>query len=171
VGELKRKFPKLDQGGRQKKGDGAPSPVGTPRHGKDDHGPADKGKNGRQRGETPPFAGPDDTQGAKTRHQPQGGEQPGRSDEHRERIPGEKAGKPEVKSRDTRAPGQRQTGDENVPPREGDRSERVKKGGDRGEPQVKREAGKKEGAAPARKAKGVWKIKPKDEAPREKEKK
>jgi hypothetical protein len=36
---------------------------------------------------------------------------------------------------------------------------------------VNRDAGKKDGSAPGRKAKGVWKIKQKEETPREKEKK
>lgn len=175
VGELKRKFPKLDHGGsgRQPQRDGGSFPVGG-RQGRGDDGHADKGKNGRSRGETPPFAGPGDTGEVKTKNQHREGEKPGRGDDRRARFPEEKNGTAgDVKSPGIVTPGQRQnqSADEDVPSRGGDRSGRVKKGGDRVEPQANRDGGRKDGSAPGRKAKGVWKIKQKEEAPREKEKK
>jgi hypothetical protein len=166
VGELKRKFPKLEHdAGRQPKKESSPAPAGDGKHGKDEklnaRLPGGKGRAGREAEGPPPIAGPADTPEAR-RPRPAG-------DERRERIPAEK-GRSTPSTERQKAPGD--DGPGSVPPRSGDRPERVKKrGGDPDESQTRRDGGRKEDAPPARKPKGVWKIKQKEEPGREKEKK
>lgn len=196
VRELRERYPRVDRGGDVKvpRDDRRPTPRDSARPGEQrmDRAPAATGKGAARGGERGPLVKPVPATTSPAARPAAGaspppstrppapqsvGEQKQRDIDRREQ------GTPPARPADVRPGGGGRAAE---PVQQQRRPQEVSGGGERGrgaprqelpaqvqdrkEAQGRKDAGRKDGAAPSeRKARGVWKIKPKEEAPREKE--